>query len=148
MSSSVPVTTLELLRGFPPVSLLHTVTRNLSKPFSASYFDSLASSSSGYFAHHLVHLGLISVLRTSPCAFRQRHPKDSSPPLSTLLVNAEAPFNQLLLVLRTLIIAWKSRHTRVVLLGLASCRALPGLLGQLTKHSARRLGLVLDLAAL
>ena len=96
----------------------------------------------------LVGLILISVLRTSPCASRQRHPKDSSPPLSTLLVNAEAPFNQLILVLRTLIIAWRSRHTRVVLLGLASCRALPGLLGQLTEHPARRLGLALDLAAL
>ena len=65
----------------------------------------------------LVGLILISVHRTPPCASRQRHPKDSSPPLSTLLVNAEASFNQLLLVLRTLIIAWKSRHTRVVLLG-------------------------------
>ena len=41
-----------------------------------------------------------------------------------------------------------SRHARVVLLGLASCRALTGLLGQLTEHPAQRLGLVLDLAAL
>ena len=46
MSSSVSVTALELLRGFPSVSMLHTVTRYLSKPFSASFFDSLASSSS------------------------------------------------------------------------------------------------------
>ena len=48
--SSVSVTTLELLSGFPSVSVLHTVMRNLSKPFSASYFDSLASSSSRYFS--------------------------------------------------------------------------------------------------
>ena len=72
---------------------------------------------------------------------------------STLLVNTEASSNQLLLfadwvVVRTLIVAWKSRHTGVVFLGLASCRALPGLLGQLTEHLAQRLGLVLDLAAL
>ena len=39
VSSSVSVTALE-------VSVLHTVTRNFSNPFSASYFDSLASSSS------------------------------------------------------------------------------------------------------
>ena len=41
-----------------------------------------------------------------------------------------------------------SSHTRVVLLGLASCRALPRLLGQQTEHLAQRLGLVLDLPAL
>ena len=72
---------------------------------------------------------------------------------SALLVNAEASSNQLLLfadqvLLRTLIVAWRSRHTRVVFLGLASCRALPGLLDQLTGHIVQRLGLVLDLAAL
>ena len=72
---------------------------------------------------------------------------------STLLVNTEASSNQLLLfadwaVLRTPIVAWKSRRTRVVLLGLASCRALPKLLGQLTGHLAKRLGLVLGHAAL
>ena len=31
MSSSVSVTALELLRGFPSISVLHTVTRNFSK---------------------------------------------------------------------------------------------------------------------
>ena len=50
MSSSVSVTTLELLRGFPSVSVLHTVTRDFSKPFSLWYFDSLASSSSRYLS--------------------------------------------------------------------------------------------------
>ena len=34
MSSSVSVTALELLCGFPSVSVLPTVTRNFSKPFS------------------------------------------------------------------------------------------------------------------
>ena len=82
-------------------------------------------------AHHLVHLG--NVIRKT----RLLH--------STLLVNTEASSNQLLLfadwvVLRTLIVAWMSRHTRVVLLGLASCRALSRLLGQLTEHPAQRLG--------
>ena len=90
-------------------------------------------------AHHLVHLG--NVIRRT-CLLH-----------STFLVNAEASSNQLLLfadwvVLGTLIVAWKSRHTRVDLLGLASCRALPRLLGQLTGNPVQRLGLVLDIAAL
>ena len=69
---------------------------------------------------------------------------------STFLLGAEASSNQLLLFADgvVLIVAWKSRHTRVVLLGLASCRALTGLLGQPTEHPAQRLGLTLDLAAL
>ena len=72
---------------------------------------------------------------------------------SALLLNTEASSNQLLLVLNwvvlgTLSVAWKSRHTRVVLLGLAPCRALTKLLGQLTGHLAQRLGHVLDIAAL
>ena len=67
-------------------------------------------------AHHLVHLG--NVIRRT----RLLHSLRS-------FVNAEASSNQLLLfadqlVHRTLTVAWKSRHTRVVLLGLASCRAL------------------------
>ena len=49
MSSSVSVTALELFSGFPSASMLHTVTRYFSKPFLASYFDSLASSSPRYF---------------------------------------------------------------------------------------------------
>ena len=89
-------------------------------------------------AHHLVHLG--NVTRRT----RLLH--------STLLLNTEAFSNQLLLVaawvvLGTLVVAWKSRHTRVVLHGLASCRALSKLLGQLTEHLAQWLGLALDLAA-
>ena len=89
---------------------------------------------------------LASGSRTSPCASRQRHPKDLSPPLVSV-------FHQLLLfadwvVLRTLIVAWKSRHTCVFLLGLASCRALSRLPGQPTGHPVQRLGLVIDLAAL
>ena len=46
----VSVSALELLRGFPSVSVLHMVTRNFSKPCLASYFDSFASSSSRYFS--------------------------------------------------------------------------------------------------
>ena len=82
-------------------------------------------------AHYPVHLG--NVTRRT----RLLH--------NTLFLDAEASSNQLLLfadwvVLRTLIVAWKSRHTCVVLLGLASCRALSRLLGQLTEHPAQRLG--------
>ena len=90
-------------------------------------------------AHYLVHLG--NVIRRT-CLLH-----------SMLLVNAEASSTELLIfadwvVLRTLIVAWKSRHTRVVLLRLASYRALPRLLCQLSEHLAQRLDLVLDIAAL
>ena len=36
--------------GFPSVCVFHTITRNLSKPLSASCFDSLTSSSSRDFS--------------------------------------------------------------------------------------------------
>ena len=72
-------------------------------------------------ARRIVHLG--NVIRRT-CLLH-----------STLLFNTEASSNQLLLfadwvVLRPLTVAWKSRHTRVVL---ASCRSLCCNL----KHSAR-----------
>ena len=89
---------------------------NPSAPSGHEFSTSLAYSAATSLvwpvtlAHHLVHLGNVT-------------------PRTRLLLNAEASSNQLLLfagwvVLRTLIVAWKSRHSRVVLLGLASCRAL------------------------
>ena len=83
-------------------------------------------------AHYLVHLG--NVIRRT----RLLHSPRSSLTLQRVPINYSS----------SLIVAWKSRHTRVVLLGLASCRALPRLLDQLTEHPAQRLGLVLDLPAL
>ena len=50
MSSSVSVTALDHPRGFPSVCVFHTVTLKFSKSLSASYFDSLASSSSREFS--------------------------------------------------------------------------------------------------
>ena len=89
-------------------------------------------------AHHLVHLSN-TIRRT--CLL-----------LSTLLLNTEASSNQLLLftdwvVLRTLVVAWKSRHTRV--LHFAACTSpcctlkhpLVGLLHVLLPSTPRLLGL-------
>ena len=60
MSSSVSVTALQFSYGFPSVSVLRSVTRDFSKPFSASYFDSVASSSSRNFSllHRPINFGL------------------------------------------------------------------------------------------
>ena len=107
-------------------SLAHVYTRHLSSPFVtltlSTACDShlirhvLAAASLVWpvtLAHHLVHLG--NVIRRT----RLLH--------SALLLNAEASSNRLLLFADWVvpIVAWKSSLTRVVLLGLASCRALP-----------------------
>ena len=76
-----------------------SVCFSLESTRSRSYFTCLASHSC-----------------TSLCASRLRHPKDLSPPL-----HAPPQLFADWVVLRTLIVTWKSRHTRAVL---ASCRFL------------------------
>ena len=103
----------------PPGTFRHHDTANHPSHFSCdSHLNRhvLAATSLVWpvtLAHHLVHLGNI-IRRT--CLLH-----------STRLVNTEASSNQQLLFanwvgIRTLVVAWKSRHTRVVLLGLAFCR--------------------------
>ena len=50
VSSSAPVTALDLPQRFPTACVFHIRTRNFSKPLSASCFDSLTSFSSRDFS--------------------------------------------------------------------------------------------------
>ena len=106
MSSSVSVTALDLPRGFPSVCVFHTITRNFSKPLSASCFDSLTSSSSRDFStsctiqstsvHTLQSSNLLDLVTTPFCLASSRALVRG---MALCLLHSEAPTLGLLHVL-------------------------------------------------